>query len=576
MMMSTPTIVTNNCMSIALYRSTLSTTWQTRTLSQYCLRSVAQCRDRGLRSNNCRRQFVSQFVHGQVGGHKRCGHAIRGFSSISRTSVLFFKKSSDLSIWTPRLSLLAKYQQITTRTSWFSAPSSNSIRSSSRKISSLLSTESLSKKENETINRLVNDISNKNINTDNDENDPSSQRMRQRIALAKAITLVESKSPTRRLMADVLLDRLRKSASISPYLHESNTATETESSTLEHYGKTSTFRLGIAGPPGVGKSTFVEALGLYILGLKENDTLNDENIIKKPGPTESSTVASSSTTSQDSFAPEKMAVLCIDPSSHITGGSILGDKTRMPNLSCHQRAYVRPSPSSGTLGGLGSYTHDAVSLCEFAGYSLTIVETVGVGQSEVELAECVDMFLLLLAPGGGDELQGSKKGIVEVADVLVVNKADGEYGELARRTASEYKKAMGLMRKPAGWWGKKGENENDCSEGNENTGAPVAPPVLLISAKTGYGIPELWSTIDRYRQYSQSSSYLIDKRRRQNRYWMWKYLREHVLETAKKDPRVKTRAGEIERNLDCGLLAPRVAAGELWRSIMSRSDDELE
>ncbi|EED95815.1 hypothetical protein THAPSDRAFT_39110 [Thalassiosira pseudonana CCMP1335] len=338
--------------------------------------------------------------------------------------------------------------------------------------------------------------------------------MQQRIALSKAITLVESKSPKRRLMADVLLDRLRQSTI--------STARDDVSST------TSSFRLGVAGPPGVGKSTFVEALGLYILGLKDE-------------------VANSR------FTPDKLAVLCIDPSSHVTGGSILGDKTRMSNLSYHPRAYVRPSPSSGTLGGLGSYTSDAVSLCEFAGYNLTIVETVGVGQNEVELAECCDIFLLLLAPGGGDELQGSKKGIVEVADVLVVNKDDGDLQVTARRTASEYKKAIGLLRKPVGWWG-----------------------VLLISAKTGVGIPELWDTIVRYQSYAHLSGYLVEKRRLQSRYWMWKYLREIVYETAKKDERVSKRVSAIERDLDNGLVAPRVAAGELWRSLVGSVDSNKD
>mmetsp|Transcript_3293 Transcript_3293/g.7280 ORF Transcript_3293/g.7280 Transcript_3293/m.7280 type:complete len:208 (+) Transcript_3293:470-1093(+) len=181
----------------------------------------------------------------------------------------------------------------------------------------------------------------------------------------------------------------------------------------------------------------------------------------------------------------------------------------MSHLSYNPRAYIRPSPSSGTLGGLGSYTYDAASLCELAGYQLTIIETVGVGQSEVELAECCGLFLLLLSPGGGDELQGSKKGIVEVADVLVVNKADGETETLARQTPNEYKKAMGLLR-PRGWWGGKEQNGEDGKE-SSTCKAPAAPPVLLVSAKTGLGIPELWNTIADYQQYAQFSGYLIEK-----------------------------------------------------------------
>jgi LAO/AO transport system kinase len=364
---------------------------------------------------------------------------------------------------------------------------------------------SLTDEEVRITERLAANISSKNA----ENNDNMSQNMSKRIALSKAITLVESKSPRKRLMADMLLKRLKTSA-----------------------GKSS-FRLGIAGPPGVGKSTFVEAFGMYVLGMKEKEEANPA-----------------------SFRPEKVAVLCIDPSSHVTGGSILGDKTRMSRLSYHPRAFVRPSPSSGHLGGLGSFTYDAASLCELAGYELTIIETVGVGQSEVELAECCDLFLLLLAPGGGDELQGYKKGIVEVADMLVVNKADGETQAVARKTANDYKKAMGLLRKSSDWWG-----------GSKQCGDTI-PPVLLVSAKTGYGLEELWNTIIKYQQYAKSSGSLSEKRRQQNLYWMWKYLRGHILETTMKDPRVKKKKEEIERSLDCGYVAPRVAAAELWRNII--------
>ena len=340
----------------------------------------------------------------------------------------------------------------------------------------------------------------------------SSEDMIQRIALAKAITLVESKSTRKHLMADILLQRLKQNKSMS-----------------------TSFRIGIAGPPGVGKSTFVEKFGSYILDMKDNKEHADPS----------------------SFRPDKLAVLCIDPSSHVTGGSILGDKTRMSTLSYHPRAFVRPSPSSGVLGGLGSYTYDAASLCELAGYELTIIETVGIGQSEVELAECCDLFILMLAPGGGDELQGSKKGVVEVADLLVVNKADGETQTMARKTANEYKSALGLLRKPSDWWG-----------GGEGCGNSSTPPVLLVSGKTGFGLDDLWNTIIKYHQYATSSKLLDSRRRRQNRYWLWKYLRGHVMETAMNDPRVRSKKDEIERSLDKGLVAPRVAASELWRNIV--------
>ncbi|KAL3782236.1 hypothetical protein ACHAW5_003945 [Stephanodiscus triporus] len=331
----------------------------------------------------------------------------------------------------------------------------------SRRTSSSL--PSLTGEEESTIERLAADILSRNNCSVIDNDDISS-----RISLSKAITLVESKSPRKRLMADTLLERLKQSAS--------------------DLNSVSSFRLGVAGPPGVGKSTFVEAFGMYVLGMKEK-----EQAITA------------------SFRPEKVAVLCIDPSSHVTGGSVLGDKTRMSSLSHHPRAFVRPSPSSGHLGGLGSYTYDAASLCELAGYQLTIIETVGVGQSEIELAECCDLLLLMLAPGGGDELQGTKKGIVEVADMLVVNKADGEAQTMARKTANEYKSAMRLLRrKPSGWWG----GSDQC--GNQGT------PVLLVSAKTGYGLEELWHTIIKYQQYVTSSGFLLEKRRRQKLYHLKK------------------------------------------------------
>lgn len=368
-------------------------------------------------------------------------------------------------------------------------------RIGNRLLTTTSSISSLSEEDERIIDRLAHDILGKQRGDDGDDCRTSSQTMRQRIALSKSITLVESKSPKRRKMADSLLDRLMKESSKT---------------------NRSTFRLGICGPPGVGKSTIVESLGLHILGL------DDEN-----------------------EAPEKIAVLAIDPSSHVTGGSILGDKTRMCKLSYHPNAYVRPSPSSGVLGGLGAYTYDAVSLCEFANYPLTIIETVGVGQSEIELAECCDLFLLLLAPGGGDELQGSKKGIVEVADVVVVNKADGELLDVARKTANEYKKAVGLLRKPA--------------------------PVLLVSARTGKGIPELWELIKTYIQ--NGTSYIDEKRRNQRRYWLTKYLRDHVLEAAKNDERTRKRKEEIELELDNGLVAPRLAASQLWRSIIEGSSE---
>lgn len=243
------------------------------------------------------------------------------------------------------------------------------------------------------------------------------------------------------------------------------------------------------------------------------------------------------------FMPINLAVLAIDPSS-TTGGSILGDKTRMAGLSCHPRAFVRPSPSSGSLGGMQAYTHDAQLLCEFAGFELTIIETVGVGQSETELAECCDLFLLILAPGGGDELQGSKKGIVEAADLLVVNKADGETEDLARKTASEYKKALNLVRRPGN------SRHND---------------VLAVSAKTGKGVDVLWREIQKYYKAAQSCG-LDEKRKIQRHYWMWKYLKQTMMDALKNDPNLKDHSQSVIRKLNLGEISPRAAAQEIWMS----------
>jgi len=232
--------------------------------------------------------------------------------------------------------------------------------------------------------------------------------MKRRLALSRAITLIESQSPLHMRQADLLLNHVVRSR--SSIIHN----TDDEDETAKYYKslldeeKKRSFRVGIAGPPGSGKSSFIEAFGKFIL---------DEQEL----PLEQ----------ECSYRPNKLAVVCIDPSSTITGGSILGDKTRMMDLSRHPKAFVRPSPSKGVLGGLSSYTNDVVTLCQAAGYDLVLVETVGLGQSEVDVSKGVDMLVLMVSPGGGDGLQGAKKGILEVSDMLIVNKA-GEFNTIFR------------------------------------------------------------------------------------------------------------------------------------------------
>jgi len=327
-------------------------------------------------------------------------------------------------------------------------------------------------------------------------------RLRRRMALARAITLIESTSPTHKKQADLLLTHL-----------------------LQKNHRKECFRIGIAGPPGAGKSTFIEAMGIYVLNDLPKD---DANML---------------------FSPSKLAVLCIDPSSTITGGSILGDKTRMAELSRHDRAYVRPSSNGGTFGGLSAYTHDVVSLCSSASYDCCIVETVGLGQSEVEVADSVDMLLLVIPPGGGDQLQGVKKGIVEVADAIMVNKADGNLLIAARNTASDYRGATCFMRHRHDLW--------------------RTPPVLLASAHTGEGIPEVWKEISRYRSIMMKGGDFAEKRRHQSRYWMWKNLHNMITERTHTDPELRRTAEDLEVALDKGSITPRTAAAKLLESLIN-------
>jgi LAO/AO transport system kinase len=242
-----------------------------------------------------------------------------------------------------------------------------------------------------------------------------------------------------------------------------------------------------------------------------------------------------------------LAALCIDPSSTLTGGSILGDKTRMTELSRHPKAFVRPSPSRGDLGGVTSYTNDAVTLCQAAGYDLVMVETVGIGQSEVSVSQVVDMLILIVAPGGGDGLQGVKKGILEVADLLIVNKADGHLLPVAQSTAADYKGAMHFMRSRVEGW--------------------EAPPVLLASAITKDGFSKVWEEICKYRRIMTDNGELDRRKGKQARYWMWNHVQDLISLRIKSDSRIGAMANDVEMALDQGTVSPRVAASDLLQCL---------
>jgi len=300
-----------------------------------------------------------------------------------------------------------------------------------------------------------------------------------RRALARAITLVESTRADHRAEANALLAAL-----------------------LPATGKS--VRLGITGVPGVGKSTFIEAFGLHVIG-----------------------------------HGHRIAVLAIDPSSKRGGGSILGDKTRMEHLARSDAAFIRPSPAGTTLGGVARRTREAMLVAEAAGFDVILVETVGVGQSETAVAYMVDMFLLLLAPAGGDELQGIKRGIVELADLMVVTKADGDLAPAAGRTQSEYQHALRLLRPVVPEW---------------------TPTVLLTSAATGKGVAEVWQAVGRYREAVGRSGALKRRRADQARAWMWSEISEALLQQLREHEGVRAALRKLEQSVSEGRMAPGAAA----------------
>jgi LAO/AO transport system kinase len=310
-----------------------------------------------------------------------------------------------------------------------------------------------------------------------------------RRALARAITLVESTREDHRERASALLDEV-----------------------LAATGKA--VRVGITGTPGAGKSTFVEELGTRL-------TADDAH---------------------------RVAVLAVDPSSRRSGGSILGDKTRMERLARDPRAFIRPSPSGGTLGGIARRTREAALLCEAAGFDVIVVETVGVGQSEIAVANVVDCFVLLAAPGGGDELQGLKRGIMELADVVVVNKADGDLRAAAGRAVADYRHAVHLLRpKHPGW----------------------QVPVLAASALEGTGIDETWSAVEDFTAQLRKGGRLTQLRADQAVSWMWDEIRETVVDQFRRDPHVAARWDDIEGAVRAGTLSPASAARDLLDSAVS-------
>ncbi|MFJ3816254.1 methylmalonyl Co-A mutase-associated GTPase MeaB [Streptomyces sp. NPDC090056] len=306
-----------------------------------------------------------------------------------------------------------------------------------------------------------------------------------RALIARAITLVESTRPQHRALAQELLTEL-----------------------LPHSGRA--VRIGISGVPGVGKSTFIDAFGTMLTGLGH-----------------------------------RVAVLAVDPSSSRTGGSILGDKTRMERLAVDPAAFVRPSPTAGTLGGVAKATRESIVVMEAAGYDVVLVETVGVGQSETAVANMVDSFLLLTLARTGDQLQGIKKGVLELADVVAVNKADGPHERDAKAAARELAGALRLMHGADAFW---------------------TPPVLSCSARESSGLDEVWGRLERHRALLDSTGRLTAKRQDQQVDWTWTMVREELLDRLRTNPAVQELAPALERQVREGELTATLAAERVLKA----------
>ena len=303
-----------------------------------------------------------------------------------------------------------------------------------------------------------------------------------RAVFSRAITLIESKRADHRRSAAALMQAL-----------------------VGTTGKA--VRVGITGAPGVGKSTTIDALGTML-----------------------------------TMQRRKVAVLAVDPSSRRTGGSILADKTRMARLANDANAFIRPSPASGTLGGVAARTRETVLLCEAAGYDVVLVETIGVGQSEIAVADMTDFFLLLMLPGAGDELQGLKKGVVELADMIAVNKADGDNVPRAKAAAAEYRAALHILTPRSANW---------------------SPPVVTYSALTGEGVAALWAHILHHREKLTAAGELASRRAEQQVKWMWAMLEERLFAPLRSDRSIKAALTSIEAEVAAGTLAPAAAVDKI-------------
>ena len=312
----------------------------------------------------------------------------------------------------------------------------------------------------------------------------------QRRAIAKAITLLESTRADHRAQGDELLTAL-----------------------LPHTGRS--FRLGISGVPGVGKSTFIEALGLHLIaqGLK-------------------------------------VAVLAIDPSSTVSGGAILGDKTRMEHLSMNEQAYIRPSPSSGTLGGVAEKTRESMLVCEAAGYDVVIVETVGVGQSEIAVQGMTDMFCVLQLPNAGDDLQAIKKGVMELADLVVINKADID-PHAATRAQAQITSSLRLL------------SMHGNPEHAHHDGATWAPKVITLSALKGEGVDGFWAAVEEFRRLQTANGRIASRRERQSLAWMWERIDAGLKQAFRAHPQVRQLLPQMQADVAAGRIAASTAARNL-------------
>lgn len=303
-----------------------------------------------------------------------------------------------------------------------------------------------------------------------------------RAVLARAITLVESTRADHQRLAQTILQALLP-------------------------GTGSAHRIGITGVPGVGKSTAIDQLGINLVA-----------------------------------AGHKVAVLAVDPTSRRTGGSILGDKTRMGRLAVHPNAFIRPTPTSGTLGGVARKTRETMVLVEAAGFDVIIVETVGVGQSETTVADMVDFFLVLLLAGGGDDLQGIKKGIIEIADMIAINKADGDNVARATRAAADYRGALNILTPQTPTW---------------------IPPVLTISGRENRGLDQLWAAIEDHRERMTTTGEFDARRRTQAVAWLHEMLQEQVMEALRRNPAVADKLPAIEADVRAGRLLPTIAVDRI-------------